>query len=316
MRKLRLGQQVHVVGKLPSGWVQVAREGVPIGWLHRSSLRQTLVSDRDAAPPKSGASPAVAAATSATAPKIAGRPNLHGRNFALIIGNNEDANLPDLKTAIGDAAALSELLKLRYSFAPGNVKLLLNAGRATIMEELAGLRQRLKEDDRLLIYYAGHGQIDPVTEEGFWQPVDAQAGKEYTWIANSDVRRHLRGLPAKHVLVLADSCFSGSLTRSSTSYENIPKERFFTEIDAHVSRKMISSGGTEPVADSGSGGHSVFAYYLLKVLRENKKPFITSFELFNGLARAVTNNSKQKPEYGTVADAGDEGSGDFTFILR
>ncbi len=33
-------------------------------------------------------------------------------------------------------------------------------------------------------------------------------------------------------------------------------------------------------------------------------------------ARAVTNNSKQKPEYGTVAEAGDEGSGDFTFILR
>ncbi len=30
----------------------------------------------------------------------------------------------------------------------------------------------------------------------------------------------------------------------------------------------------------------------------------------------MTNNSSQKPEYGTVAGAGDEGSGDFTFILR
>ncbi len=43
---------------------------------------------------------------------------------------------------------------------------------------------------------------------------------------------------------------------------------------------------------------------------------MTWFELFNRLARAVTNNSSQKPEYGTVAGAGDEGSGDFTFILR
>lgn len=73
------------------------------------------------------------------------------------------------------------------------------------------------------------------------------------WIDNGDIRRQLRSLPAKHVLVLSDSCFSGSLARSETSYENIPKDRFFTEIDAHVSRKMISSGGTEPVADSGSG---------------------------------------------------------------
>ena len=247
---------------------------------------------------------------------FANRPNIHGRNYALIIGNNNYANLPDLKTAVGDAAALSELLKLRYDFTSGDVKLLLNADKATIMDELAGLRQRLQYDDRLLIYYAGHGQIDPVTKEGFWQPIDAVSGKEYTWIANDAIRRQLRGLPAKHVLVVADSCFSGSLTRSTASYENIPKNRYFTEIDSHVSRKVISSGGTEPVADAGSGGHSVFAYYLLKTLRENDRPYLTSMELFQGLVRAVTNNSNQKPEFGTVGDAGDEGSGDFIFILK
>ncbi len=43
---------------------------------------------------------------------------------------------------------------------------------------------------------------------------------------------------------------------------------------------------------------------------------MTWFELFSRLARAMTNNSSQKPEYGTVAGACDEGSGDFTFILR
>jgi hypothetical protein len=60
----------------------------------------------------------------------------------------------------------------------------------------------------------------------------------------------------------------------------------------------------------------VFAYYLLKALRENDKPYLASFELFNKLARAVTNKSNQKPRYGTVTDAGDEGAGDFTFILK
>ena len=68
--------------------------------------------------------------------------------------------------------------------------------------------------------------------------------------------------------------------------------------------------------DSGSGGHSVFAYYLLKVLRENDRPYFAAFELFGKLVRAVTNNSGQKPEFGTVQDAGDEGAGDFTFILQ
>ena len=70
------------------------------------------------------------------------------------------------------------------------------------------------------------------------------------------------------------------------------------------------------MADSGSGGHSVFAYYLLKALRENDRPYLASFELFNKIARAVTNNSNQKPQYGTVLEAGDEGFGDFTFVLK
>ena len=310
VRKLQLGEQVHVVGELASGWVQVAREGVPIGWLHGSAVRQRL-----AAAPRQREESAALSAAPAPLPPL-DRPTASGRNYALVIGNNDYANLPNLKTAVGDAAAVAELLKLRYTFEPGDVKLLLNAGRRTILDELAHLRRRLHEEDRLLIYYAGHGVVDAATAEGFWQPVDAEIDKSYTWIANYEVRLQLRGIPARHVLVVADSCFSGTLTRAAPDYSSIPKDRFFAEIDSSVSRKAISSGGTEPVADVGSGGNSVFAYYFLKVLRNNRRPFITSFELFNNLVRAVTNNSNQKPTYGTVSDAGDEGMGDFTFVLR
>ncbi len=54
----------------------------------------------------------------------------------------------------------------------------------------------------------------------------------------------------------------------------------------------------------------------LKALTENEASYISAFELFNRLARAVTNNSSQKPEFGVMRDAGDEGAGDFTFIKR
>ncbi len=244
------------------------------------------------------------------------RPSSRGRNFALIIGNNAYEHLPDLKTAVNDASALAELLLDRYAFREEDVRLLLNVDRRTILAELSELRRRLGEEDRLLLYYAGHGQIDPATEEGFWLPVDAKPGEDFNWIDNGDVRRYIKGMPARHVLVVADSCFSGSLTRAAGPGAGIASDRFFAEIDASVSRKVISSGGTEPVADSGSGRHSVFAYYLLKALRTNDKPYLTSFELFNGLVRAVANNSNQKPEFGTITGAGDEGAGDFTFILK
>jgi uncharacterized caspase-like protein len=246
----------------------------------------------------------------------ADQPNVAARNYALIVGNNDYRHLPNLRTAVGDAKAVAKVLTSRYAFHRDDVRLLIDADRRTILGALEGLRRQIGAEDRLLIYYAGHGQIDDVTDEGFWQPVDAEAGLQFTWIANDDVRRYLKGMPAKHVLVIADSCFSGSLPRSTGEYGAVGQQRFFAVIDAGVSRKVISSGGTEPVADAGSRGHSVFAYYLLKMLRENDRPYLASFELFGRLARAVTNNSTQKPQYGTVLEAGDEGAGDFTFILK
>ena len=242
-------------------------------------------------------------------------PNLKGRNHALVIGNNDYKELPSLKTAVADAEAVAQTLKTRYAFDEDAVKVLLNADRNTILGELTKLRARLTPDDRLLIYYAGHGQIDEAASEGFWQPVDALPNADYTWISNADLRRNLRGMSAKHVLVVADSCFSGSLTRSAPQQQP-NSDRFFAQVDGHCSRKVITSGGNEPVADSGTGNHSIFAFYSLKALNENNAPYITSFELFNSLARAVANNSSQKPEYGTIGNAGDEGSGDFTFILK
>lgn len=178
-------------------------------------------------------------------------PNVKGRNYALVIGNNDYKTLPPLKTAVTDATAVAETLKARYTFDDGAVKVLLNADRNTILGELTQLRAKLTPDDRLLIYYAGHGQIDEAATEGFWQPVDALPNADYTWISNADLRRNLRGMSAKHVLVVADSCFSGSLTRSAPQ-QTPNSDRFFAQVDGHYSRKVITSGGNEPVADSGT----------------------------------------------------------------
>ena len=244
------------------------------------------------------------------------RPSIRGRNVALVIGNNDYADLPDLKTAVADATAVAEVLTSRYAFAEADVKLLLDARRTDILAQFTRLRGELTTYDRLFVYYAGHGQIDPATDEGFWQPVDAMADADFTWIDNATLKRYLRGMSARHVLIVADSCFSGSLTRGTAPQPDRANDRFFTEIDSHFSRKVITSGGTEPVADAGSGDHSVFAYYFLDALRRNREPYVTSAELFMSFVRAVTNNSSQKPEYGTIAHAGDDGAGDFTFILR
>lgn len=56
--KLRRGDQVHVVERLPNGWVYLAKEGRPFGWLHFSALRQRLATAPPAPEPSAAALPA------------------------------------------------------------------------------------------------------------------------------------------------------------------------------------------------------------------------------------------------------------------
>ena len=243
---------------------------------------------------------------------ISNRPKFKGKYYALLIGNARYDFLDPVKTAVIDAKAVADVLERRFVFDEERITVLLNATRRDMLGTLLRLRKELKSKDRLLIFYAGHGLIDDVTNEGFWQGIDAEELDDFTWIAIDDVRRNLRGLPARHVLVIADSVFPVGVQRGSRS----DRDRFFSELDSYVSRNVIISGGAEPIANEISGSHSVFTHFLLEILENNEEPYITSRQLFEKLQAKMTEGSDLSPERITVPDTGDEGFGDFTFILR
>ena len=81
----------------------------------------------------------------------------------------------------------------------------------SIYEVLKKYRTILTEKDNLLIYYAGHGIVEPSTKEGHWQPIGSEKDGEHSWFSDSVLKTQIRGFRAKHVIVIADACFSGSL---------------------------------------------------------------------------------------------------------
>ena len=113
------------------------------------------------------------------------------RNYhALVIGNNDYRNLPNLKTAVNDAEVVAEVLRDQYGF---KTRLLLNATRAEIIRSLSHYRKTLTRKDNLLIYYAGHGWLDEAGDAGYWLPVDATREDPANWLANSSVTTTLKG---------------------------------------------------------------------------------------------------------------------------
>jgi len=135
-----------------------------------------------------------------------------GAYRALIIGINDykDPKIQDLETPVNDAKAMAKLLRERYGF---QVKLLLGrkATKKAIYKALRSLASSTKPNDSILIYYAGHGDLDRTYDDGWWIPVDAKGGDPFTYLGNVQVQKSMQSMKARHVLLISDSCYSGTL---------------------------------------------------------------------------------------------------------
>ena len=237
-----------------------------------------------------------------------------GAYRALIIGINDyiDPKIPDLETPLNDAKAMEKVLRERYGF---QVKLLLDrkATRKAIFKALRKLASSAEPDDSVLIYFAGHGDLDRLTNEGWWIPADARAGDPITYLDNSTVQTDIRSMKARHVLLISDSCYSGTLFGQARAMPPVIDEKYYLNLYNEKSRWGMTSGNRTPVSDSGSEGHSVFAYQLLKELNRNEKPYISTQEIYTRIAPIISNNSEQTPLCRPISNTGDQG-GEFVFV--
>jgi uncharacterized caspase-like protein len=243
-----------------------------------------------------------------------------GNYHALIIGINNYKEWNPLKTAVKDAQALKQILIQRYGFKKEKVVLRIDnkATRVKLIRDLRNLASNLGSQDNLLIYYAGHGQLDDLTGDGYWIPIEGKLKDPATWISHSTIKNILisQRVKGKNIVVIADSCYSGTLLRGGPSLLSLAEEGYdnkLIKIAGRRSRQVITSGGLEPVADGGRDGHSLFAYYFLKALKENNRQIIDLENLFHSYVwKPVTEIGDQRPNVGRLKTPMDE---DGQFIL-
>lgn len=268
--------------------------------------------------------PAAAGVPAARLPKGEVRPavppaNPYANSWALIVGINAYRKVrPRLNYAVADAQAVAAALPA-LGFPPGTTRVLLD-GEATkarietvLYKEFAGIGP----DDRLLVYFAGHGETLPIRggEEGYLLPVDADPDAlPLTAIAMDDVKRIGQRLKAKHAFFAVDACFSGfALTR-----DVLPR----TATDEYLAAALrepavqVLTAGRKGERAIEEGGHGLFTRQLLEGLRGLADPegrgLITAAQLAAWIEPRVVRDSKGQmtPQYGRL-----EGEGQFVFIV-
>jgi hypothetical protein len=249
-------------------------------------------------------------------PKSASLPQIE-RKIALMIGINDyTSGIPKLEGAIPDAVAVGALLENRLGY---ETRVLRDASKQDIVRAMNELADELDSNDSVTVYYAGHGYQDERTRRGYWIPRDGAADNPTNWLSNQDVARMLANLPAGQVMLVSDSCFSGTFTKEQTlggkggalGGKSLKAE----DLLAKRSVIVMSSGGEEPVADQGRNGHSIFAWHLMETLR-NVEQWSIGANLFDVVRDNVAKEFPQTPHYGASLSAGHNYGGDYIFELR
>lgn len=196
-----------------------------------------------------------------------------GRFYALLIGNEGYKHWNPLQTPHDDVNALAQLLVDRYRFDQSDVRVIKDVNRDQIINELETLKAHLKDHDNLLIYYAGHGKLSG--NDTYWIGVDATKNSVSRWLHYRTVASLLDDIRARHVLVIADSCYAGAIFRGTASVAdrgvNEDRNMWLDRMSRTRARTVLTAGGTEPVVGQvGNSKHSIFADELLTTLRKNK----------------------------------------------
>jgi hypothetical protein len=164
--------------------------------------------------------------------------------------------------------------------------------------------------------------LDEINMRGHWLPVDAESDNSANWISNVEITDVLNAMSARHILVVADSCYSGALTRTALAQldPGMSDREWYKWVKTALglrSRTALTSGGLAPTLDTGGGKHSVFARAFLDALATNKG-LLEGQQLHRAIAGSVIYAAEQVrfeqiPEYAPINHTGHVG-GDFFLV--
>ncbi len=239
------------------------------------------------------------------------------KGYALIIGVGRYQNLPEgssLRYSESDAQAIYRVLISPESgeFSPENVHLLIGpqATLANIKKELEGwLPSVAKPEDRVVVYFAGHGLVS--NGRGFIAPYDVRvdnlADSAYPMTQLSKVLS--RDVKSTRKVLFTDACHSGKITPESTD-ENIAAQwkkqenPYFLTLTATSEREQSFE---DPKLSTGFG---IFTYFLVQGLQgqADSQPCdgrVTADELVSYVIQSVHEYTRARNVYQTPVALGD-----------
>jgi hypothetical protein len=195
-------------------------------------------------------------------------------DYAIVIGIEEyRQKLPKADYALSDAQLVSEYLTKAMGYPDENVVLLTN--EKALQSDLTKyfekwLHNQVEKDSTVFIYYSGHGAPDHKTGGAYLVPYDGDPSFiSETGYSLKRMYDTLGKLPAKEIIVILDSCFSGAGGRSVIAKGlrplviNLPSSMVMPK----NMTVMTASSGEQVSSTYDEKGPGLFTYFMLKGIK-------------------------------------------------
>ncbi len=253
------------------------------------------------------------------------RDDIYDDSWAVIIGIDKYKYSDQLNYAVKDAEAVKDMLISKFDYPEENIRYLTNedATLSNIKLNLGEVATSAGREDRILIFYSGHGETSvgaDKSETGYIVPYEGKIDNLYaTGLAMDDILRTCQLSKSKHMLFLMDACYSGLMTENVKSLSTPSEEGYLNKVANEKARQIITAGGRdEQVIERDEWQHSAFTKNLLAGLDDwesdtDEDGYVTADELGTYLRISVTEDSDflQTPQKGRFKNSG---GGEFVFF--
>ena len=223
------------------------------------------------------------------------------KDVAIVIGIENYRGLPKSDFSKSDAGLVKDYLRA-LGIQERNIEFLTDeqATKTDIEKSLeAWLPNRVNKEGLVFVYYSGHGSPDPQTGEAYIVPYDGDPN--YLSVTGYPLKRlyeKLGKLNAGEVIVVLDSCFSGSGGRSVLAKGARPLVMMAESTTVPQNMAILTATqGSQISMSSPERGHGIFTYYFLKAIKDGKKSLAEIYETIKPLVEdeAKSLNVQQTP---------------------
>ncbi|MBI5748699.1 MAG: caspase family protein [Nitrospinae bacterium] len=212
-------------------------------------------------------------------------------DFAIVIGigSYREKEIPAVKYAKKDAEIMGSYFENIVGIPKQNIKLMTdNSATKSDFEAYLGdwLKRRVKQNSTVFVYYAGHGAPDIETKGASLVPYEGHPDFPSKLYPLKEMYESLNKLPAKDIIVMLDSCFSGGGERSvaKAGARDLVIMADNPLLAGGKIMVLAASSGGQISSDYEKAQHGLFTYYLLRGMRgeadRNKNGMVEIGELY------------------------------------